>query len=82
MSYKVKLEINNKVLKVEGKTLLSALKKLKQPTVIKTTGLIKISDGTKYYEKIMNIPRLKSLFNDTSSVYKEIMAKNFELFLK
>jgi len=30
----------------------------------------------------MNIPRLKSMFNDTNPIYKEVIAKNFELFLK
>jgi len=80
--YNVKLEINDQTLEVEGKTLLSALKKLKKPTVIKTAGLIKISEGKRYYERIMNIPRLKSMFNDTNPIYKEVFAKNFELFLK
>ena len=82
MSYKVKLEVNKKTIKVEGKTLLSALKKLKQPAVIKTTGLIKIYNGKRYYERVLNIPKMKAMFNDTNSVYKEVFAKNFELFLQ
>ena len=82
MSYKVKLEVNNKTIEAEGKTLLSALKKMKQPTVLKTAGLIKITDGKRSYERILNIPRMKAMFNDTNATYKEIFAKNFELFLK
>ena len=80
--FKVKLQLNDEEYKSSGKTLLEALRNLKQPGIIKTTGIIWVTDGERSLEKGLNIPKLKSLFNDHNDIYREIMAKNLSLFLK
>jgi hypothetical protein len=80
--YKVELRINNKTQRANGETLLAALKSLKEPESIKAAGTIKVSRGLKKTERVFTVPKLKSLFNKTTDIYRIVMAKNLELFLK
>jgi phosphoribosylformylglycinamidine (FGAM) synthase PurS component len=80
--YRVQLKVNNKSLKAQGETLLKALHALKEPGQIKTAGVIKIACGKKRTERVLSIPKLRSLFNKTTDIYRVVMAKNFELFMK
>ena len=80
--YQVKLSVNNKDIKGKGETLLEALRSLKQPGIIKTTGLIEVKFGKKQMNRTLNILKLRQLFNDNNDIYRQIMAKNLALFLK
>jgi phosphoribosylformylglycinamidine (FGAM) synthase PurS component len=80
--YKLELKVNGKSLKAEGETLLKALHSLKEPEQIKTAGVIKITCGKKRAERVLSIPKLRSLFNKTTDIYRIVMAKSLELFMK
>ena len=82
--FKLKLVVNGETIRAEGSTILSAIKKLKRPKkIVKTRGLITITHKSgKSHERSLTVPRVNALYNKTSDVYREIAAKNFELFLK
>jgi len=82
--YKIKLVVNEQSYRANGKTILEALKKLKKPTkVIKTRGLITITHSSgKKHERSLSVPKVNALYNTTGDIYREIQAKNFNLFLK
>jgi len=88
MNYKVKLLLGSptngekrKEQKVEGSTLLSALKKLKAPATIMVVGTLEVTYGDKFKQMNMNIVRLKRMFN-SRPIFKEVLAKNLMLFLQ
>jgi hypothetical protein len=80
--FKVTLELNDKTFRAKGETILEALKALKKPEFFKTTGVIRVTDGKKRTERVLNILKLKSLFNDNQDIYRQVMARNLTLFLK
>jgi len=81
--YKLILKIGDKTQVTQGKTILSAVSKLKSPPIVKFTGLLEFYKDKELIKRIgYNIPRLKALFNDTKPYYREVFAKNLSLFLK
>lgn len=80
--YHVTLQVNEKVIKAKGETLLEALQSLKNPGICKTTGVITVTYGKKRTERVLNILKLRSLFNDHNDIYRIVMARNLSLFLK
>ena len=79
--YKIKLNIDGKEQKSEGKTPLSAFNKLKAPDRIKTMSLLTITEGDKTVEKKLNIPAMKRLFKQPA-YYREIFIKNLLTLIK
>lgn len=78
--FKVQLEVNNKIIKAEGETILDAFNLLKPPVVIKTYSVLNVKQGKRTARKHINVFLLKRFFaNKTlrSITAKQLMA-NFK----
>ncbi|RLF07586.1 MAG: hypothetical protein DRJ64_02665 [Thermoprotei archaeon] len=78
--YKLKLEINNKVYKTEGKTVYSCLNKLKELPHYKTMGFLYISNGKTVVSKHYKPFKMKRLFSGNKMI-KLAMSKNLSILL-
>lgn len=71
-------------LKAEGDSIYKALCNLKplDPLMVKSTGVLTVNTPKGKTERYLNVPKVKALFNDKIKVYKQVFAKNLELFIK
>lgn len=84
---KLTLKLNNETLEAKGETILEAINKVVEPlvwpvskTLIKTSGLIQVTDGKKKSEVDLRIMPLKRLINN--KVAREIWAHRLEITMK
>ena len=75
------LDKKMKVIKSEGETLIKALSNLKAPEIIKTVGSLEVNTGERTLTRMLTVPRVRMLFNE-KSYYREVLAKNIEIFLR
>jgi len=81
--YKVELKLKDGYSTVaEGKTIDSALKKLKKPEKINTLGVLSVKSDKGNTERVVTVPKIKSIFNETTDIYRTTIAKSLQLFLK
>jgi len=66
--------------KAEGKTVLSALNKLKEPKHIKVQTFLTVEHNNKKFEHTYSTIKMKFMFN--KPIMKKILAKKIEMFLK
>lgn len=78
--YKLSIEINKKVQKVEGKTIMSCLKKLKKQPFYKTKGYLYITKGKIKATYLLTPFRCKRLFEGADMI-KLAMSKNLSILL-
>ena len=77
----IKVEVNNKVYKFNGKTVAEALGKFRLHwNEIKTKGVITLIDGKKSYKHPYPLPLLRRFL--MNSLYRELEGKKLEGFLK
>ena len=78
--YKISLDLDDKIYKAEGSTMLKAVNRLKKPDKIKTLGLLRVEYGKKKIERRYNIIQIKRLF--AKEFIREIAAKNLSILLR
>lgn len=80
MKYNINLKLNNEEIKSKGDTLVEALENLVLPMFVKTKAIMNVKFGDKETNRVVTAFQLKRV--RAKGAYKNILAKNLELFLK